>query len=214
MEQIEVANSWSSTLAQLCVWENIYFFLNSCFRNVFHSFSCQSSREYWECIRTKQENYKLQELHLNSFVSFVAEIWFVTQEKQKAVFCSTLVQHRYSHGAVKTGGPQEAFICNFEAASDSICYFHRAAALRAACIWFHREVVNMPVFSTSPLFRHAQLRRSGSKVSARGCGHCRSAFTHTNLHLSGFSPQYGWMLLPVSPCWAGIKRWRAVWAGE
>lgn len=75
--------------------------------------------------------------------------------------------------------------------TDSMCYFDGAAALRAACIWFHREVVNMPVFSTSPLFRHAQLRRSGSKVSARGCGHCRSAFTHTNLHLSGFSPQYG-----------------------
>lgn len=136
------------------------------------------------------------------------------KKSKKHVFCSTLVQRRYSHGAVKTGGTQEAFICNFEAASDSICYFHRAAALRAACIWFHREVVNMPVFSTSPLFWHAQLRRSGSKVSARGCGHCRSAFTHTNLHLSGFSPQYGWMLLPVSPCWAGIKRWRAVWAGE
>lgn len=97
---------------------------------------------------------------------------------------------------------------NFEAVSDSICYFHKAGALRAACIWFHREVVNMPVFSTSPLFRHAQLRRSSSKVSARGCGRCRSAFTHTNLHISGFSPQYGWMLLRVSPCRPWIKRWR------
>lgn len=97
---------------------------------------------------------------------------------------------------------------NFEAVSDSICCFHKAGALRAACIWFHREVVNMPVFSTSLLFWHAQLRQSSSKVSAWGCGHCRSAFTHTNLHFSGFSPQYGWMLLRVSSCRPWIKRWR------
>lgn len=83
-------------------------------------------------------------------------------------------------------------------------------ALRAACIWFHREVVNMPVFSTSLLFWHAQLRQSSSKVSAWGCGHCRSAFTHTNLHFSGFSPQYGWMLLRVSPCRPWIKCWRTL----
>lgn len=213
MEQTEVKQLKLHPCTTVCLSKDIFLFkflLLECLSLFF----CQSWREYWECIRTKQENYKLQELYLNSFVSFVAEIWLVTQEKQKAVFCSARVQRRYSHGTVKTGGTQEAFICNFEAASDSICYFHRAVALRAACIWFHREVVNMPVFSTSPLFRHAQLRRSGSKVSARGCGHCRSAFTHTNLHLSGFSPQYGWMLLPVSPCWARIKHWRAVWAGE
>lgn len=76
------------------------------------------------------------------------------------------------------------------ASGDSVCYFHEAGALRAgpACIWFHRGVVNMPALSASPLFWHAQLRRSSSKVSARGCGHCRSTFTHTNLRLSDFSP--------------------------
>lgn len=100
---------------------------------------------------------------------------------------------------------------NFEAVSHSICCFHKAEALRAACIWFHREVVNMPVFSTSLLFWHAQLRQSSSKVSAWGCGNCRSAFTHTNLHFSGFSPQYGWMLLHGSPCWLWIRRWRVLY---
>lgn len=83
--------------------------------------------------------------------------------------------------------------------------------LWAACIWFHREVVNMPVFSTSLLFWHAQLRQSSSKVSAWGCGCCRSAFTHTNLHFSRFSPQYGWMLLLVSPCPPELKRWYTAW---
>lgn len=73
--------------------------------------------------------------------------------------------------------------------------FTQSAAASAAWIWFHREVVNMPVFSTSLLFWHAQLRHSSSKVSAWGCGPCRSAFTHTSLQLSRFSPQYGRMLL-------------------
>lgn len=100
---------------------------------------------------------------------------------------------------------------NFEGVSHSICCFHKAEALRAACIWFHREVVNMPVFSTSLLFWHAQLRQSSSKVSAWGCGNCRSAFTHTNLHFSGSSPQYGWMLLRGSPCWLWIRCWRVLY---
>ncbi len=126
-------------------------------------------------------------------------------------WCNT----RRLHWPVKTNLYMHIYaVCqsNFEAASDSICCFHNAAALRAACIWFHREVVNMPVFSTSLLFWHAQLRRSSSKVSAWGCGCCRSAFTHTNLHSSSFSPQYGWMLLLVSPCRPWTKHWRTVWA--
>lgn len=59
--------------------------------------------------------------------------------------------------------------------------------MRAAWVWFHREVVNTPVFSTSLLFWHAQLRQSGSKMSARGCGQCRSAFTHTQTYASPVS---------------------------
>lgn len=69
----------------------------------------------------------------------------------------------------------------------SLCYFHKAGPMRAPWIWFHREVVNMPLFSTSLLFWHAQLRRSSSKVSARGCGQCRSAFTHTQTYASPVS---------------------------
>lgn len=83
--------------------------------------------------------------------------------------------------------------------SQCVAFTHSGAA-SSACIWFHREVVNMPAFSTSLLFWHAQLRQRSSKVSAWGCGHCRSAFTHTNLHFSHFSPQYGWMWLQVSHC--------------
>ncbi len=104
-----------------------------------------------------------------------------------------------------------AYQCNFEAVSDSVCCVHKAAALWAACIWFHREVVNMPVFSTTLLFWHAQLRRSSSKVSAWGCGCCRSAFTHTNLQFSSFSPQYGWMLRRASPRWPWTKHCRTIW---
>ena len=113
----------------------------------------------------------------------------------------------YWHEPVKTnqrGIFEKLFICTFQQLPKgewlNQLLSQSRVRMRAACIWFHREVVNMPVFSTSLLFWHAQLRQSSSKVSAWGCGHCRSAFTHTNLHFSRFSPQYGWMLLPVSPC--------------
>lgn len=75
---------------------------------------------------------------------------------------------------------------NFEAGV-SVSHFHEAGPVRAPWIWFHREVVNMPVFSTSLLFWHAQLRRSSSKVSARGCGQRRSAFTRTQTYASPVS---------------------------
>ena len=85
-------------------------------------------------------------------------------------------------------------------------------ALRAACIWFHREVVNMPAFSTSLLFRHAQLRQSSSKVSAWGCGHCRSAFTHTQTYTSRVSAHNTGGCYCQCPL-AGLreKRWCNLW---
>lgn len=123
-----------------------------------------------------------------------------SEDKKSCVFhiCMFVVKTSSTHHT------SEAFICLQWIRAPSNVWVTQSVAftrLRAACIWFHREVVNMPVFSTSLLFWHAQLRQSSSKVSAWGCGLCRSAFTHTNLHFSAFSPQYGWMLLPVSPCW-------------
>lgn len=131
-----------------------------------------------------------------------------TYKSTKATFQNI---RQYSHRPVKAKRRLRGFYTHTSANASHQLWsmrltqsvtFTRPGRCEPACIWFHREVVNMPAFSTSPLFWHAQLRRSSSKVSARGCGHCRSAFTHTTYASRIAAPQYGWMLLRVSPCQA------------
>lgn len=84
-----------------------------------------------------------------------------------------------------------AHFSNFERVSDSISCFHKAERMRAACIWFHREVVNMPVFphlccSDTLSWDRAALKCQLEDVGTAGqLSHTQTYTSHVSAHNMG-----------------------------